>query len=53
MFSLDPFGGYRGGSYGGAAAKGFEFGFLDVAVVVYFDLKLWWAFCIVWYMNGT
>ena len=40
MFALDPFGGYRGGGYGGSAAKGFEFRFLDVAIFVYFDLKL-------------
>ena len=40
MFALDPFGGYRGGGDGGSTSKCFEFGFLNVAVVVYFDLKL-------------
>jgi hypothetical protein len=40
VLALDPFGGYGGRGNGRAASECFEFGFLDVAVFVYFDLKL-------------
>jgi len=40
VFALDPFGGDGGGGDGGSTSKGFEFGILDDAVGVHFDLKL-------------
>ena len=40
VFALDPFGDEGRGSNGGSATEGFEFGVLDIASFVYFDLEL-------------
>jgi len=40
VFALDPFSDEGRGSNGGSATKGFEFGVLNIASFIYFDLEL-------------